>query len=415
MDIINKFSGAFWSTQIWLPPNTTWADIAPGSRPDVVHADYRDLVWPIPLAAVVMLVRYTLERFWISPVGKSLGIRSSRPKKAANVPTLETAYAKSSRLDHKRLALLAKQTDLSERQIERWWRLRRAQDKPSTLVKFCENTWRCIYYLYSFIFGVIVLWDKPWFWDVKSCWYGYPHQVSAQSVSQLPSTMTNPQSQCPLQSVSNDIWWYYMISMSFYWSLTGTQFFDVKRKDFWQMFIHHMVTLLLMSLSWVCNLHRVGSLVLVVHDCADIFLEAAKLTKYANYQKVCDAIFAIFTVVWIVTRLGFYPRIIYSSSVEAPRILPMFPAYYIFNSLLLMLLVLHVIWTYMILKIVVDSLQKGLMSGDIRSSDSEDLTDSSENVRVANGTARTKAKSSGSGAAGAAAVAAGVVTQRKSN
>lgn len=75
------------------------------------------------------------------------------------------------------LTQLAKQTDLSERQIERWWRLRRAQDKPSTLVKFCENTWRCLYYLYSFIFGVIVLWDKPWFWDVKSCWYGYPHQV----------------------------------------------------------------------------------------------------------------------------------------------------------------------------------------------------------------------------------------------
>ncbi|XP_017016239.2 ceramide synthase 6 [Drosophila takahashii] len=394
MDLINKFSDAFWSTQIWLPPNTTWADIAPGSRQDVVHANYKDLIWPIPFAAVVMLVRYTLERFWISPIGKSLGIRSSRPKKAANVPILETAYAKSTRLDNKWLAPLSKQTDMSERQIERWWRLRRAQDKPSTLVKFCENTWRCIYYLYSFIFGVIVLWDKPWFWDVKSCWYGYPHQ-----------------------SISNDIWWYYMISMSFYWSLTGTQFFDVKRKDFWQMFIHHMVTLLLMSLSWVCNLHRVGSLVLVVHDCADIFLEAAKLTKYANYQKLCDAIFAIFTVVWIVTRLGFYPRIIYSSSVEAPRILPMFPAYYIFNSLLLMLLVLHVIWTYMILKIVVDSLQKGLMSGDIRSSDSEDLTDSSENARLANGSARSKNKSNSGATSGGSAAGAGAggATQRKSN
>lgn len=145
---------------------------------------------------------------------------------------------------------LSKQVDLSERQIERWWRLRRAQDKPSTLVKFCENSWRCIYYTYSFVYGIIVLWNKPWLWDVNECWYGYPHQ-----------------------SVENDIWWYYMISMSFYWSLTATQFFDVKRKDFWQMFIHHMVTLLLMALSWVCNLHRVGSLVLVVHDCADIFLE----------------------------------------------------------------------------------------------------------------------------------------------
>lgn len=51
-----------------------------------------------------------------------------------------------------------------------------------------------------------------------------------------------------------------------------------------------------------------------------------------------------------------------SSSVEAPRILPMFPAYYIFNGLLSMLLLLHIIWTYMILKIVIDSLHKGLVS-----------------------------------------------------
>lgn len=34
---------------------------------------------------------------------------------------------------------LAKQLDWSERQVERWLRLRRSQDKPSTLTKFCEN------------------------------------------------------------------------------------------------------------------------------------------------------------------------------------------------------------------------------------------------------------------------------------
>lgn len=163
----------------------------------------------------------------------------------------------------------------------------------------------------------------------------------------------------PFQSVDSDIWAYYMISMSFYWALTVSQFNDIKRKDFWQMFIHHIVTLLLLSLSWVCNLHRVGSLVLIVHDCADIFLEAAKITKYANYQKLCDCIFAFFTLIWIVTRLGFYPRIIYSSSVEAPTILPMFPAYYIFNSLLILLLCLHVAWTYLILKIAHTALKSG--------------------------------------------------------
>ncbi|XP_067638274.1 ceramide synthase 5 isoform X4 [Eurosta solidaginis] len=283
MYILKAIGKNFWSTEIWLPPNTTWEDIAPGSRPDVTHADYRDLIWPIPMAFFVLLLRYTLERFWIMPIGKSLGIKSTRSKKAADVPVLERVYEKCNRLNNKMVSSLRKQTDMSERQIQRWWRLRRATDKPTTLVKFCENTWRCIYYTYSFIFGVIVLWDKPWFWDIKQCWYSYPQQ-------------------------------------------------------------------------------------------------AAKLTKYAKYQKLCDFIFAIFTVVWIATRLGFYPRIIYSSSVEAPKILPMFPAYYIFNSLLILLLLLHIVWTYLILKIVVDSLQKGLMSGDIRSSDSEEVSDSSESA-----------------------------------
>lgn len=163
----------------------------------------------------------------------------------------------------------------------------------------------------------------------------------------------------------------------FYWSLFVSQFFDVRRKDFWQMFVHHIATIILMSFSWVTNLHRVGSLVLIVHDCADIFLEAAKMAKYSGYQKVCDVIFAIFTVLWIITRLGVYPFwIIYSTSIEAPKIVPMFPAYYIFNGLLILLLILHIFWTYLILKIAYNSLNAGQMEGDIRSSSSNYSEDS---------------------------------------
>ena len=39
------------------------------------------------------------------------------------------------------------------------------------------------------------------------------------------------------------------------------------------MFIHHITTIALMAFSWTCNLTRVGTLVLIIHDCADIFLE----------------------------------------------------------------------------------------------------------------------------------------------
>jgi hypothetical protein len=42
--------------------------------------------------------------------------------------------------------------------------------------------------------------------------------------------------------------------------------------------------------------------------------------------------------------------------VEAPQMVEMFPAYYIFNGLLSILLVLHVIWTYFIMKIAYNAL-----------------------------------------------------------
>jgi len=68
-----------------------------------------------------------------------------------------------------------------------------------------------------------------------------------------------------------------MLGSSFYWSLMFSQFFDVKRKDFWQMFVHHLTTISLLGFSWVCNLTRVGSIVLLLHDSADILLEVHRI------------------------------------------------------------------------------------------------------------------------------------------
>jgi hypothetical protein len=48
-----------------------------------------------------------------------------------------------------------------------------------------------------------------------------------------------------------------------------------------------------------------------------------------------------------------------STSIEAPNYVEMFPAYYIFNSLLILLLVLHLFWTYVILKIAYKSMVAG--------------------------------------------------------
>lgn len=52
----------FWSEEVWLPPNTTWKDIAPGSNKNIVYTDSRHLFYPIPLALVLICLRLLLDK-----------------------------------------------------------------------------------------------------------------------------------------------------------------------------------------------------------------------------------------------------------------------------------------------------------------------------------------------------------------
>ena len=49
--------------------------------------------------------------------------------------------------------------------------------------------------------------QKPWFWDTRHCWYNFPRQ-----------------------HVAPEIYWYYMCSLGFYWSLIFSLLIDNKRK-----------------------------------------------------------------------------------------------------------------------------------------------------------------------------------------
>lgn len=60
MNILNNISAAFWSPDIWLPPNITWQDISPNA--DNKYANYQHLVYPLPMALILLGIRYALER-----------------------------------------------------------------------------------------------------------------------------------------------------------------------------------------------------------------------------------------------------------------------------------------------------------------------------------------------------------------
>ncbi|GMR47785.1 hypothetical protein PMAYCL1PPCAC_17980 [Pristionchus mayeri] len=226
--------------------------------------------------------------------------------------------------------------------------------------RILECFWRFFFYTSAFIYGCKIMVHKSWLWDVKDCWIGYPWHKT-----------------------DDDVWWYYMVELTFYYSLLISSIFDVRRSDFWQLIFHHIVTIGLLSMSYAINFVRVGTLVLFSHDAADILLEGGKLVKYDKSRtKTTNGIFVVFLLCWIVTRLGYYPFIVMRSAVfEAANLIQ--PDYDVFNVfqvpyapriiifMLCCLVVLHVFWTIIIGRIVYKTAMDGEVE-DIRSESEED-------------------------------------------
>lgn len=359
-ELWQRFQNILWAESFWLPPGADWSIL---KRNETVYYPAAGDIWiPIPMAIGLFIARLVWERFVALPIGRRHNLREHPPRPAEPNEELEKTFRKNRKVLPNPAALrdLEKKLDLNVRQIERWWRRRRAQSKPSEMQRFKETSWRFLFYLSAFWSGLYILWDKPWFWDTKHCWYGYP-----------------------TQQVSADVWWYYMIEMAFYWSLVLSLFMDTKRKDFVEMIVHHIATLTLMSMSWSANMVRVGTLVLCVHDAVDYILEFAKLAKYCKYNRVCDGLFIVFTIVWFLTRLLIYPfRILWSTLFEATTIVGMAPVYYVYNGLLCILQVLHVLWFCMILRMAYYYVVKGQVEKDGRS-DTEDDSESEDDPGVA--------------------------------
>ncbi|KAE8627093.1 hypothetical protein XENTR_v10006873 [Xenopus tropicalis] len=330
-------SAWFWNERFWLPQNVTWADLA-DTESGEQYPQAGHILSALPVALGIFAVRLLFERFIAKPCALRVGIQSSGPRRAQPNAILEKVFVSITKCpDGKRLEGLSKQLDWDARKIQRWFRHRRNQDKPSTLTKFCESMWRFTFYLYIFSYGIRFLWSTPWFWDTRQCWYNYPYQ--------------------PLTS---GVYYYYIKELAFYWSLMFSQFTDIKRKDFLIMFIHHLATVGLISFSYVNNMVRVGTLVMCLHDASDFLLEAAKLTNYAKFQRLCDSFFMFFALVFVTTRLIIFPLWILNTTMfESWELIGPYPSWWLFNGLLLVLQILHIIWSYLILHIAYKALIRG--------------------------------------------------------
>uniref|UniRef100_A0A8C7N6R9 Ceramide synthase 3 n=1 Tax=Oncorhynchus kisutch TaxID=8019 RepID=A0A8C7N6R9_ONCKI len=302
-----------WWDRFWLPVNLTWADLE--DRDGRVYAKASDLYVTLPYAIGFLLVRYLFERLIATPLAASVGIREKARLRVPDNPILELYYLSHSRNPGQAVIDgLSKKSGWCVRQVERWFRKRRNQDRPGVLKKFREASWRFVFYLLALIGGVVSLYDKEWFYDTWEVWNGFPKQ-----------TMLDSQ------------YWYYILEMSFYGSLLF--------RDFKEQIIHH--------LSELCRVFLVEGRLTVCFSLFSLLPQSAKLFNYAKWERTCNSLFVVFAIVFMVTRLVIFPFwLIHCTWVYPTLQYPPFFGYYFFNVMLVVLLFLHIFWAYLILRMV---------------------------------------------------------------
>jgi len=336
LEIYSTFKTWFWNEDFWLPGNVTWADLENKDRDrndlypvtsDIIH-------YPLFLALVLVLIRRILESFVFAPIGLKNGLKKKVILEPSGRPNLilENAYRTMISQSQNQIDGLSKQLDWSVREVERWLRKRTKQDKSCKLNKFTEACWNFTLYSVAFVFGLSSLWNKPWLWDTKKFWIDHPHRATV------------------------DIWGYFIFQTAIIWSMIFDLFIDKNRKEFRLYLVHHINHLVLITFSWACNIIRAGSVILFLHDTTHILLEASKTLKCLKLQVGAQVLFIAFTAVWIVTRCWIFPfRIVYSSLFESLRVYGTFPAYYLFNGMMLMVVFMNLLWSYAIIKILVNA------------------------------------------------------------
>eukprot|EP00249_Psilotum_nudum_P016761 c25977_g2_i1 orf=581-1456(+) len=223
------------------------------------------------------------------------------------------------------------------------------------ITKCTESLWKLTYYLALVVFIYHISCNEPWFGNTDAIFHGWPYQTI-----KLPLKL------------------YYTSQCGFYmYSIVALLVWETRRKDFGVMMSHHVITLVLIAYSYISRLFRIGSIVLALHDVSDLIMELAKLCKYCGMEISASICFGMFVLSWLLLRLIYFPFwIIRSSSYgfvnHLSRSRPYNTwLYYVFNTMLITLLVFHIYWWMMICFMVKKQLQnRGKVGDDVRS-DSE--------------------------------------------
>ncbi|TFK75815.1 longevity assurance proteins LAG1/LAC1 [Pluteus cervinus] len=244
--------------------------------------------------------------------------------------------------------------------LAKWFGLRR----ESKLDRFAEQLNALIYYSVFGYWGFRIMGQLPtWWYRTEYFWINYPHwdmkpQLKAYYLTQLAH------------------WCQELLFL-----LLGL---EKPRKDFQELFAHHLVTLWLVGWSYFVNLTLIGNAVFMSMDIPDVFLALSKLFNYIQWENATVYAVIFFCGVW--TYFRHYLNIVILASVwteydltpPAARIWSLKDGAYLADWMryqvflpLLLLQFLNIFWYYLILRVAYRAVVHHTADDD-RSDDEED-------------------------------------------
>lgn len=207
------------------------------------------------------------------------------------------------------------------------------------VIRCCDSVFKCAYYLVMTIWCFALLRDEPWLpsvlggsGDTRHCW-------------------TN---RSALEAVKPGLRHFYLTAVGYYLSETGMLIAETRKPDFWEMLLHHVCSCSLVTFSYILNYTRIGSLALLLHGGTDVLIYASKVLVDTSCIRATAVSYLALILSYGWLRIYIFPVYIMRSAwiesvaeVESQNSLF---GWGFLNFALCLLLVLHIYWFGLIVK-----------------------------------------------------------------
>eukprot|EP00494_Astrolonche_serrata_P025824 UN26085 len=157
---------------------------------------------------------------------------------------------------------IMKKSDLTESEYDKFTRYERLLQEVPHLVD--KRTEQCVKFLVFFVFFIVGLktneldtWlhtERLWTFEEATEWEHF----------------------------------YYLLEFGWYGHRAITSPLEYSRSDFWEMFLHHIVTSVLIALSYWLQFQKVGVMIMLIHDPSDSLLAFTKSVSYLGFSTLAD-------------------------------------------------------------------------------------------------------------------------------